>query len=120
MASEHIRIEQEGTVTTVTLDRPGTRNACSMDMWMAIRDGFRGMTETDTRVIVLTGANGDFSSGADIVKKEGQSGWEGNKLNAMRLLGESVIAVHSCPIPVIAKVDGYAVGAAFGLALAAD
>jgi 2-(1,2-epoxy-1,2-dihydrophenyl)acetyl-CoA isomerase len=38
----------------------------------------------------------------------------------MRLLGESVIAVHDCPIPVIAKVDGYAVGAAFGLALAAD
>jgi 2-(1,2-epoxy-1,2-dihydrophenyl)acetyl-CoA isomerase len=38
----------------------------------------------------------------------------------MRLLGESVVAVHDCPIPVIAKVDGVAVGAGFGLALAAD
>jgi 2-(1,2-epoxy-1,2-dihydrophenyl)acetyl-CoA isomerase len=116
---EHVRFERTGNRVTVTLDRPGTRNACSMEMWMAIRDGFRELAESDTRVVVLTGANGDFSSGADIVKKE-QSGWEGNKLNAMRLLGESVVAVHNCPIPVIAKVDGYAVGAAFGLALAAD
>jgi 2-(1,2-epoxy-1,2-dihydrophenyl)acetyl-CoA isomerase len=117
---EHVRIERDGLIATVTLDRPGTRNACSMSMWMAIRDGFRELAESDARAVVLTGANGDFSSGADIVKSEGDSGWEGNKLNAMRLLGESVIAVHDCPIPVIAKVDGYAVGAAFGLALAAD
>jgi 2-(1,2-epoxy-1,2-dihydrophenyl)acetyl-CoA isomerase len=38
----------------------------------------------------------------------------------MRQLAESVIAVHDCPVPVIAKVDGVAVGAGFGLALAAD
>ena len=120
MEDEHVRIERDGFVATVTLDRPGTRNACSMSMWLAIRDGFRELAESDARVIVLTGANGDFSSGADIVKSEGESGWEGNKLTAMRVLGESVIAVHDCPIPVIAKVDGYAVGAAFGLALAAD
>jgi 2-(1,2-epoxy-1,2-dihydrophenyl)acetyl-CoA isomerase len=103
---EHVRIEQAGSIVTVTLDRPGTRNACSMEMWLAIRDGFRRLAESDARAIVLTGANGDFCSGAD--------------LNAMRLLGESVIAVHDCPIPVIAKVDGYSVGAGFGLALAAD
>jgi len=121
VAHEHVRIEREGSVVTVTLDRPGTRNACSMEMWLAIRDGFRTLAESDARAIVLTGANGDFCSGADLVGKGGgSSGWEGNKLNAMRLLGESVIAVHDCPIPVIAKVDGYAVGAGFGLALAAD
>lgn len=117
---EHVRIERDGHIATVTLDRPGTRNACSMSMWMAIRDGFRELAASDARVIVLTGANGDFSSGADVVKSQGDPGWEGNKLTAMRVLGESVVAVHDCPIPVIAKVDGYAVGAAFGLALAAD
>ena len=69
---------------------------------------------------MLTGANGDFCSGADIVKSEGSTGWEGNKLTAMRQLGESVMAVHGCPVPVIVKVDGVAVGAGFGLALAGD
>lgn len=120
MEHEHVRLERDCGIATVTLDRPGTRNACSMSMWMAIRDGFRELAESDARVVILTGANGDFSAGADIVKSEGSSGWEGNKLNAMRLLGQSVTAVHDCPLPVIAKVDGYAVGAAFGLALAAD
>lgn len=122
MTHEHVRLERDGAVATVTLDRPGTRNACSMSMWMAIRDGFRELAESDARVIVLTGANGDFCSGADVVKKPdgADAGWEGSKLTAMRLLGQSVIAVHDCPIPVIAKVDGYAVGAGFGLALAAD
>ncbi len=116
----HVRVERDGYLLTVTLDRPGTRNACSMNMWLAIRDAFREAAASDARCIVLTGANGDFCSGADIVKSGGDSGWEGNKLTAMRQLSESVIAVHDCPVPVIAKVDGVAVGAGFGLALAAD
>jgi 2-(1,2-epoxy-1,2-dihydrophenyl)acetyl-CoA isomerase len=91
-----------------------------MAMWLAIRDIFRGLAASDARVVILTGANGDFCSGADVVRSEGSLGWEGNKLTAMRMLADSVLAVHDCPIPVIAKVDGYAVGAGFGLALAGD
>ena len=44
----------------------------------------------------------------------------GNQLDGMRVLGDAVLAVHDCPVPVIAKVDGVAVGAGFGLALAGD
>jgi 2-(1,2-epoxy-1,2-dihydrophenyl)acetyl-CoA isomerase len=120
VTDEHVRVERDGYLVTVTLDRPGTRNACSMNMWLAVRDAFRGVAASDARCVVLTGANGDFCSGADIVKSGGDSGWEGNKLTAMRQLAESVVAVHDCPVPVIAKVDGVAVGAGFGLALAAD
>ena len=40
ITDEHVRIERDGHVVTVTLDRPGTRNACSMNMWLAIRDAF--------------------------------------------------------------------------------
>lgn len=121
VTNEHVRVERDGYLVTVTLDRPGTRNACSMDMWLAIRDAFREVAASDARCAILTGANGDFCSGADIVKKSGgDSGWEGNKLTAMRQLAGSVVAVHDCPVPVIAKVDGVAVGAGFGLALAAD
>jgi 2-(1,2-epoxy-1,2-dihydrophenyl)acetyl-CoA isomerase len=118
---EFIRLERNGDVATITLDRPGTRNACSMDMWLVIRDCFFELTASDARVIVITGANGDFCSGADVVKKsEGSSGFENNQLTALRLLSQTVLAIHDCPIPVVAKVDGYAVGAGLGLALAAD
>src|ERR1700712_2508666 len=119
MSSDKVRVERDGFVATVTLDNPGTRNACSMGMWLAIRDAFRELATTDTRVIVITGANGDFCSGADLSGGD-DSGWAGSKLTGMRRLAESVMAVHDCPIPVIAKVDGVAVGAGFGLALAAD
>jgi len=120
ITDEHVRIDRDGHLVTVTLDRPGTRNACSMNMWLAIRDAFREIAASDARCVILTGANGDFCSGADIVKSEGSTGWEGNKLTAMRQLAESVVAVHDCPVPVIVKVDGVAVGAGFGLALAGD
>jgi len=121
MTDDYVRLEREGSIATVTLDRPGTRNACSMAMWLAIRDAFRELAASDVRAIVLTGANGDFCSGADVVKSNGgDPGWAGNKLTAMRVLGEAVMAVHDCPVPTIVKVDGYSIGAGFGLALAGD
>jgi 2-(1,2-epoxy-1,2-dihydrophenyl)acetyl-CoA isomerase len=91
-------------------------------MWLAIRDTFRELATSDARVVILNGANGDFCSGADLSGGGGDPdpGWEGNKVNGMRRLAGAVMAVHECPIPVIAKVDGVAVGAGFGLALAAD
>lgn len=120
MEHEFVRVDRVGSVTTVTLDRPGTRNACSMSMWLAIRDIFREIAASDARAVVLTGANGDFCSGADVVTSSGSEGFEGSRLTAMRLLAESVVAVHTCPVPVIVKVDGVSVGAGFGLALAGD
>lgn len=120
MEHEHIKVDREGWVTTVTLDRPGTRNACSMPMWLGIRDIFREIAASDARAAVLTGANGDFCSGADVVTSKGSTGWEGSRLTAMRLLAESVLAVHACPVPVVVKVDGVSIGAGFGLALAGD
>lgn len=120
MGHEFIDVDRAGSIVTVTLDRPGTRNACSMSMWLAIRDIFRDIAASDARAVVLTGANGDFCSGADVVTSSSSEGFNGSHLTAMRLLAESVVAVHSCPIPVVVKVDGVSVGAGFGLALAGD
>jgi 2-(1,2-epoxy-1,2-dihydrophenyl)acetyl-CoA isomerase len=120
ITDEFVKVDRDGYVVTVTLDRPGTRNACTMNMWLAIRDAFRDVAASDARCVILTGANDDFCSGADIVKSSGNTGWENNKLTAMRQLAESVTAVHDCPVPVIVKVPGVAVGAGFGLALAGD
>ncbi len=120
MDHEFVKVERQEHVVTVTLDRPGTKNACSMSMWLAIRDVFREVAASDARVVVLTGANGDFCSGADVVTSSGGEGFDGSHLTAMRLLAESVTAVHACPVPVIVKVDGVSIGAGFGLALAGD
>jgi enoyl-CoA hydratase/carnithine racemase len=121
-----VRVERAGHVVTVTIDRPETKNACTGDMWVAIGRTFRDLAYSGARCVVLTGANGEFCAGADLTgggeaSADGGSGSaRGNQLDGMRVLGEVVLAVHDCPIPVVAKVDGVAVGAGFGLALAAD
>ncbi len=121
-------VERDGHVTTVTIDRPGSKNACTGDMWVALGATFRDISWSGARAVVLTGAGGDFCAGADLGGGGGGGGGDGgegrrvpgNQLDAMRVLGDVVLAVHQCPVPVIAKVDGVAVGAGFGLALAAD
>jgi enoyl-CoA hydratase/carnithine racemase len=119
----NIRTLAEGYVTTVTIDKPEAKNACTGDMWVALGATFRDLAHSGARAIILTGAGGEFCAGADLTG--GGGGGEsaeptGHILHAMRVLGDVVLAVHDCPVPVVAKVDGVCVGAGLGLALAAD
>jgi 2-(1,2-epoxy-1,2-dihydrophenyl)acetyl-CoA isomerase len=116
-----IRVERDGYVVTVTLDRPEAKNACTGDMWVALGRTFRDLGASGARAVVLTGAGGDFCAGADLTGGSGPS-FEptGTMIDYMRVLGDVVLSVHGCPIPVIAKVDGVCVGAGLGLAMAAD
>jgi enoyl-CoA hydratase/carnithine racemase len=115
----NLRVERDGAITTVTIDRPETKNACTGDMWVAIGAAFQDISHSGARVVVLTGAGGDFCAGADLGGGGGGRAG-GNHLDAMRVLGDVVLAVHDCTVPVVAKVDGVCVGAGLGLALAAD
>jgi enoyl-CoA hydratase/carnithine racemase len=119
-----IHVERDGHVVTVTLDRPQSKNACTGDMWVALGATFRDAAFSGARVVVVTGAGGDFCTGADLggggSGAGGGGGSFGNMTDAMRVLADVVLAIHGCPIPVVAKVDGLCVGAGLGLALAAD
>ena len=120
-----IRVERDGHVATVTLDRPESKNACTGDMWVALGATFQELGSSGVRAVVLTGAGGDFCAGADLGGGSGGGGGAGSRpmasmTDAMRVLSDVVLAIHQCPVPVVAKVDGYCVGAGLGLALAAD
>jgi enoyl-CoA hydratase/carnithine racemase len=115
-----VAVERHGDVTTVTIDRPETKNACTGDMWVALGAVFREVAFSGSRAVVLTGAGGDFCAGADLTGSAAGGALRSNHLDAMRVLGDVVLAVHDCPVPVVAKVDGVCVGAGLGLALAAD
>jgi len=125
VASPHpdIVVTRDGHVVTVTIDRPESKNGCTGDMWVAIGAVFQDLRYSGARAVVITGAGGEFCSGADLSGAGAattEGGPSGSMLDGMRVLADVVLSVHSCPVPVIAKVDGVCVGAGLGLALAAD
>jgi 2-(1,2-epoxy-1,2-dihydrophenyl)acetyl-CoA isomerase len=89
-------------------------------MWVALGAVFRDLSFSGARAVVLTGANREFCTGADLRGGGGSSEPSGTMVDAMRVLADVVLAIHSCPVPVVAKVDGLCVGAGLGLALASD
>jgi 2-(1,2-epoxy-1,2-dihydrophenyl)acetyl-CoA isomerase len=112
-----VLLTRRGTVLTLTLNRPGRKNALDFDGWMRLGSALREeATDPAVRAVVLTGAGGDFCAGADL----GAGGSDLHPLDRMRRVGEVALALHDLPKPVIAKVAGVAVGAGWNLALGCD
>lgn len=104
-------------VVTVTLDRPAKKNAINDVMWDELLATFRDIADRDDdRAVVVTGAGGEFCSGADLTG----GGRSRHQLAAMRHVGDVALALHRLPQPTIAKVRGVAVGAGCNLALGCD
>ncbi|MCU1353462.1 MAG: enoyl-CoA hydratase/carnithine racemase [Acidimicrobiales bacterium] len=116
-AYETIRVVRDDGVVRLTLDRPERKNAANVVMWRELRHAFDEVADTTTdRVLVITGAGGEFCSGADIVT----SGPTDHPVEEMRRVARACLALHDLPKPTIARIDGVAVGAGMNLALACD
>jgi 2-(1,2-epoxy-1,2-dihydrophenyl)acetyl-CoA isomerase len=119
---ETLIIERQDGVATVTMNRPERKNAANAAMLTELFETFEAVERNaDDRVLVLTGAGGSFCSGADLGDPKGPAGAAGPPaLVRMRRLGDVALALHRLTKPTIAKVDGFAVGAGFSLALGCD
>ena len=113
-------------VTRVTLNRPERKNAMAFDVMIPLRDALREVSvDNECRVVVLTGAGSAFCGGADL-EDPGMvphiSGLTVPKIarRAMRILEEVIHAVNEMNQPVIAAVNGPAIGGGLCLAMAAD
>ena len=117
---ETIEVGRAEGVVTITLNRPERKNAIIDTTWHELIATFREVAlNKDDRVVVLTGAGGDFCSGADLSPGAGGAS-ESTGLDGMRLAGEACLALHRLPKPTIAKVPGVAVGIGCNLALGCD
>ena len=120
MGAESLLVERADGVVTVTFNRPHRKNAIPATMWIEIADTFNAIARNgDDRVVIVTGAGGDFSSGADL-STDGRDAVPAHQLAAMRFVGAACLAVANVPQPTIAKVSGVAVGAGMNLALMCD
>jgi enoyl-CoA hydratase/carnithine racemase len=118
---EHIRVERDGAVVTLTFNRPEARNAMTWGMYRRLGEVCDEVDRDDAvRVLVLRGAGGKaFVAGTDIAQfRTFSNGDDG--LRYERDVGEFVARVARVNKPVIAQIEGFAVGGGFGIAAACD
>jgi 2-(1,2-epoxy-1,2-dihydrophenyl)acetyl-CoA isomerase len=118
---ESITVERTDGVVTITLRRPEKKNAADAAMWNELLAEFRAIAASSAdRAVVLTGAGGNFCSGADLWQGNSGEGPPPHQLSAMRHITDVCLALHRIPQPTVAKVRGVAVGAGLNMALSCD
>ncbi len=118
----------QGKVGTITLNRPDRKNPLTFESYGELRDFFNNELRyaTDVKVVIITGAGGNFCSGGDVHEIIGplvqmqESGHMQGLLDFTRMTGDVVKAMRHCPQPIVAAVDGICAGAGAILAMAAD
>ena len=120
MELEQFRLEVADGIATVTFDRPpvNAQNARTREELIRVFDTISD--RDDVRVAILTGAGNMFSAGADLKERVDMVHEPGDYARHNRLVREFFYAVTDCAKPVIAAVNGPAIGAGFVLTLACD
>jgi len=118
-----LETDNDGRVATITLNRPEKKNPLTFESYEELTDLFRALGRADdVRVVVLTGAENNFSSGGDvfdIIEPLTRMSMP-DLLDFTRMTGDLVRQMRACPQPIIAAVDGICAGAGAILAMAAD
>ena len=115
-----LQCEEKDNTLILTLNRPAVMNSLNFDLLLALRKEIEALQfRTDIRCLILTGAGGKaFCAGADLKERATMSQEEVKKF--ILTIRNLLTAVQNLPIPVIAAVNGIALGGGTELALAAD
>lgn len=112
-----VEVCQDGAIRTLTMARPDARNAMSTALLSALLDGVGdAIADAGTRVLMVTGAAGHFSAGADVKEELDHAG----AVRRMDLFCEVYEAIGTSPKPTVAAVAGSCVGGGVEVAAACD
>lgn len=119
MSEPVITIRDAGPVRWITLNRPDVRNALNAELIEALQGALAD--PGPARVLAVTGVGNVFSAGADLAELQSlqDATREDNLADSLRL-AELFQAIAEHPLPVIAAVNGHAIGGGAGLAIACD
>lgn len=122
-----IELEQEGSILTLWLNRPDSRNAMSLNMVKAIQQVFKTIQDDITiRAVILRGKDGHFCAGGDIkdmAQLRGEATSVGSNqpyVDFNRQFGHMLEQVDQAPQTVVAVLEGAVLGGGFGLACVSD
>ena len=116
-------VDAKGGVGTLSLNRPERKNPLTFDSYAELRDLFAALKfATDVKVVVVTGAGGNFCSGGDVHEIIGPLTTMSmpEMLEFTRMTGDLIRNMRNCPQPVIGAIDGICAGAGAMMALACD
>ena len=115
-----LRLETNGPVLTVTIDRPDVRNAFNEDVIDELQETFSAIP-SKVRAVVLTGGGTVFCAGADVqwMKKSLNRSEEDNAIDAASMAA-MFRTIDECPRPVIGRINGHALGGGSGLVACCD
>jgi methylglutaconyl-CoA hydratase len=119
-----LEVAREGPVLHVRLNRPDVRNAFNGSVVEELTAAFAAAgseAARGARVVVLSGNGKSFSAGADLawMQEQAELPAERNEHGAQRM-AHAFLAIARCPLPVVARVHGHALGGGTGLTAAAD
>ena len=114
-----VSCEVQDRVAVLTVDRPKALNALNPEVLNDLKAAFEGIDQSEIRCVILTGA-GDksFVAGADIASMSTMTKAEGEAFG--RLGNDVFLMVENFPLPVIAAVNGFALGGGNELAMSCD
>jgi len=115
-AHEELLATEEDGIAVLTLSRPHRRNALSRTLLATLADRLAAFDASPVRAVVLEGADGCFSAGADLGELEGSEA----DLTMDDAVAEAARAVRRLGVPVVAALEGPCIGAAIELAAACD
>ncbi|MBL0712904.1 MAG: enoyl-CoA hydratase/isomerase family protein [Desulfosarcina sp.] len=119
MSDDAVLLEVNDHIGLITLNRPGNRNSMTSDLLAAFHETvLKVQRERAVRCVIITGVGPNFCAGADFKSTLG----EGDRLPHENFLAlyKPFLAVADIEVPVIAALNGHAVGGGFGLALICD
>lgn len=118
--TEGLRVEVDGPVATLTLDRPEALNALTVPVKVALREALESVaSDRGVRAVILTGAGRAFCAGQDLAERE-EPGAAPLDVEVRQRYNPIIRAIQSMGQPVIAAVNGVAAGAGASLAFACD
>ncbi len=115
---EHVLVDREGDVTTITLNRPEKRNALALDVMVEVTSAFRAVGESDTSGVVLAATGPVFSAGHNFGDMAGAGLSDARRL--FEVCTEMMDTVQSIPQPVVARVHALATAAGCQLVATCD
>ena len=121
MSFGSIRLEQDGAVAVLTLNRPDKLNSFTWDMHQEVKEALSEIEQAGTRAMVLTGEGRGFCAGQDLADPRFDLNEEFDPGETLEQnFNPLVLRLRNLPFPVICAVNGVAAGAGANLALACD